>query len=49
MELNMKSFKRDERRRNMEKSENKKFKTGRQISLTSTTHEGYKEDSTKKH
>jgi hypothetical protein len=38
MELNMESFKRDERR-NMEKeSENKKFKTGRQISLTSTTH-----------
>jgi hypothetical protein len=36
--LNMESFKRDERRRNMEKSENKKFKTGRQISLTSTTH-----------
>jgi hypothetical protein len=35
---NMESFKRDERR-NMEKeSENKKFKTGRQISLTSTTH-----------
>jgi hypothetical protein len=30
---------RDEERRNMEKeSENKKFKTGRQISLTSTTH-----------
>jgi hypothetical protein len=37
-QYNMESFKRDERR-NMEKeSENKKFKTGRQISLTSTTH-----------
>jgi hypothetical protein len=39
MELNMESFKRERgERRNMEKeSENKKFKTGRQISLTSTT------------
>jgi hypothetical protein len=35
---NMESFKRDERRNMEEKSENKKFKTGRQISLTSTTH-----------